>query len=159
MAIVDYPANIPLPLLTETSRSQAGTFRLYEPLAGPVRIKKTSTDAPIQYDMAWRMGIASAQRFMAWFYSVDGLNQGRNQFIVKLNTEFGLLEHTVQLMPDSLLPATTEAKTVYSYTATGIVRKFPIPDVYIDHYDLLQSDYFDDAVLFDCIVNDYWPAA
>lgn len=157
MAIVAYPENIPLPLLTETSRSQAPTFRTYEPLAGPVRIKKTSSDAPVQYDMTWRMSRIGAQRLMTWFYSATGLNQGRNKFTVKLNTEFGLLDHTVQLLPDSLLPVTTEGATVYSYTATCIVRAFPIPQSYLDHNDLLQSDYYDQAALFDLIVNQYLP--
>ena len=157
MAIVNYPENVPLPLLTETSRSQAPTFRAYEPLAGPARIKKTSSDAPVQYDIAWRMSRISAQRFMTWFYSPNGLNRGRNKFTVKLNTEWGLLEHTVQLLPDSLLPVTTEGATVYSYTATGVVRALPIPQSYLDHCDLLQSDYYDNASFFDIIVNQYFP--
>ncbi len=94
---------------------------------------------------------------MAWFYSPNGLNQGRNTFTVKLNTEFGLLDHTVQLLPDSLMPCTTEGATVYSYTASGIVRALPIPQVYLDSCDLLQSDYYTQAWLFDLIVNDYLP--
>jgi len=63
----------------------------------------------------------------------------------------------VQLLPDSLVPCTTEGSTVYSYTASGIVRALPIPQVYFDSYDLLQSDYYTQAGLFDLIVNDYLP--
>jgi hypothetical protein len=55
------------------------------------------------------------------------------------------------------MPCTTEGSTVYSYTASGIVRSLPIPQVYLDSCDLLQSDYYTQAWLFDLIVNEYLP--
>ena len=157
MAIVDYPSQVPKPLIS-ISRTQAQTFQLVQPLRGPGYVKRLSNDAPVTYDLTWRMTRDQAAQFQTWFYSMSasGLAMGRNQFQLEIDTEFGKLLHTLQLTPDTF-SQTQEAHNVFSYQATAIARKVPIPQWWFDHEDLVNSEFFAQRSLFDLVVNEQIP--
>lgn len=156
MATVTYPDSLPKPLL-EMSRAQSPSFRMVQPLTGPGYVKRVSTDAPVQYDLTWRMRRDAASMFMTWFYSETGAAAGANRFIIKLDTEFGLQDHTLQILPDSLMPMQQEAHNVFSYTASAICRKMPMPEAYRDHADLIVLDAFKYRSGIDVALNQVWP--
>ena len=153
MAIVDYPSQVPKPLIS-ISRTQAQTFQLVQPLRGPGYVKRLNNDAPVTYDLTWRMTRDQAAQFQTWFYSMSasGLAMGRNQFQLEVDTEFGKLLHTLQLTPDTF-SQTQEAHNVFSYQATAIARKVPIPQWWLDHGDLVNSEFFPYRDLFDIVMN------
>lgn len=153
MAIVPYPPTVPKPLIS-ISRTQAQTFQLVQPLRGPGYVKRLNNDAPVTYDLTWRMTRDQAAQFQTWFYSMgaSGLAMGRNQFQLEIDTEFGKLLHTLQLTPDTF-SQTQEAHNVFSYQATAIARKVPIPQWWFDHEDLVNSEFFAQRSLFDLVMN------
>lgn len=159
MAIVQYPPTVPKPLIS-VSRTQAQTFQLVQPLRGPGYVKRLNNDAPVTYDLTWRMTRDQAAQFQTWFYSMSasGLAMGRNQFQLEIDTEFGKLLHTLQLTPDTF-SQTQEAHNVFSYQATAIARKVPIPQWWLDHDDLVQSEFFSHRSLFDLVMNQQLPEA
>lgn len=156
MAIVTYPAALPMPLL-EMSRTQSPSYRMVQPLAGPGYIKNICNDAPVQYDLNWRMNRETAVQFMSWFASHAGANMGANKIVMKLDTEFGLQDHSLQILPDSLMPMQQEAHNVFSYSASAICRKMPIPAVYTDHGDLIATDAYSYRAEIDVAMNQVWP--
>ena len=99
-----------------------------------------------------------AAQFQTWFYSMSasGLAMGRNQFQLLIDTEWGQLLHTLQLTPDTF-SQTQEAHNVFSYQATAIARKVPIPQWWLDHEDLVNSEFFAQRSLFDLVVNEQIP--
>ena len=158
MATVTYPAALPKPLINIT-RSQSPGFQLVQPLAGPGYVKQMTSDSPATYELSWRMSRDKALQFMAWFYAQTGLNRGFNRFTVSLDTEFGQQPHTFQLTTDNLLPSSQEASNVFSYSATAICRKVPIPAVYTDHADLILLDAYSYRAEIDIAMNQVWPEA
>ena len=66
-----------------------------QPLRGPGYVKRLNNDAPVTYDLTWRMTRDQAAQFQTWFYSMSasGLAMGRNQFQLEIDTEFGKLLH------------------------------------------------------------------
>jgi len=158
MAIVTYPAALPKPLINVT-RSQSPGFQLKQPLAGPGYVKQMTSDSPATYELSWRMSRAKAVQFISWFRSPVMLNEGANKFTISLDTEFGPQDHTFQLTPDNLLPSNQEAGNVFSYTATAICRKAPIPAVYTDHADLIVLDAYNYRAEIDIAMNQTWPEA
>ena len=72
--------------------------------------------------------------------------------------EFGKLLHTLQLTPDTF-SQTQEAHNVFSYQATAIARKVPIPQWWFDHEDLVNSEFFAQRSLFDLVMNQQLPEA
>jgi len=101
------------------------------------------------------MSRSKAQQFMSWFYGV--LLAGQNKFSISIDTEFGPQEHVFQLTTDNLMPSSQEASNVFSYSATCICRKMPIPAVYTDHVDLITLDAFNYRAEIDIAMNRVWP--
>ena len=158
MATVAYPAALPKPLINIT-RSQSPGFQLVQPIAGPGYVKQMTSDSPATYELSWRMSRDKSAQFMTWFYAQTGLNRGFNRFTISLDTEFGPQDHTFQLTPDNLLPYSQEASNVFSYSATAICRKVPIPAVYTDHSDLILLDAYNYRAEIDIAMNQTWPEA
>jgi hypothetical protein len=103
------------------------------------------------------MNRETALQFMSWFASQVGANMGANRIIMKLDTEFGLQDHSLQILPDSLMPMQQEAHNVFSYSASAICRKMPIPSEYTDHADLIALDAYSYRSEIDTAMNSVWP--
>ena len=72
---IDYPEGLRAPLNTVV-KNQTPTFRVSQPLSGPAYLDKTSTDAPVIYDMQFKFRyIDESLRFRAWVEN-NGIYRG-----------------------------------------------------------------------------------
>jgi len=140
------------------SRTQPATFTITQPRSGPGYVKNTSIDVPVIWDVNFIFDRYDAQSFFVWFYHANYLNRGRNEFTMQLRTEFGLIEHTCQFLPDSLLDH-GQTGSVHKYSAQIRAREIVIPQEITDHPDLVTSEYWRYSSLIDYIINDWWPDA
>lgn len=114
-----YPSTLPLPLLDKT-REQPAAFQVAQPRRGFGYVELTGTDTPVFWDLTWRLTGSQAQTFRGWF--VFTLARGSLPFLMTVRTEFGLVEHELQLLPDGLMPARQVAADVWEYRATAMAR-------------------------------------
>lgn len=119
-----YPTGLPRPLASK-SRSQPAAFSMREPRRGSGYVQSIGTDVPVFWDLQWRFRQSDAARFHMWVRVV--LARGTLPFALPLATEFGDVEHVCQLLPDSLLPHSSEAG-VHSYSAQVMARALAYPD-------------------------------
>ncbi len=154
---ITYPTGLPSPLATK-SRSQAASFSMLDPRRGPSYTQKTGNDVPTQWDLTFRFDYRQAQRFWLWFEMESYLDKGANEFELPLRTEFGIVTHTCRFLPDSLVPASSDAN-VWTYTATITARKLVIPQEYIDAGDLIigLENWGEWAIPLDYLINQYVP--
>lgn len=116
------------------SRSQPAAFTVAEPRRGYGYRQAVGTDTPVIWDCVFRFGAADAVRFQLWF--VVNLQRGLLEFTMPIRTEFGLLDHVCQFLPESLLD-TTEEGGVVSYKAQVMARAQVVPDAFLDASDLI----------------------
>lgn len=116
------------------SRSQPAAFTVAEPRRGYGYRQAVGTDTPVIWDCVFRFGPADAVRFQLWF--VVNLQRGLLEFTMPIRTEFGLLDHVCQFLPESLLD-TTEEGGVVSYKAQVMARAQVVPDAFLDASDLI----------------------
>lgn len=131
-----YPTGLPSFLRAGKSRSQPAKFRITEPRRGLGYATKIGTDVPVFWDVTWRFTQEQAQAFQLWFSAV--INDGADEFLMDIRTEFGLVQHTCRFMPDGLLPA-AEDGDLFTYTATVAARAQVIPAGYSDAAALLAG--------------------
>jgi hypothetical protein len=125
-----YPSDIlPLPLLAKT-REQPAAFSMSEPRRGWGYVEPTGTDTPVFWPVTWRFTGAQAQYFRRWF--VYALKRGTLTMTLPIRTEFGLVAHECQFLPDSLLPARQLATDVWEYSATIMARSTPVEGYEVD---------------------------
>lgn len=126
---IAYPLSINTVLRASKSRTQPAAFTVSEPRRGRGYVEATGTDTPVFWDVAFRFTRSQAQQFRLWFDVL--LNRGIDEFTMPIRTEFGLIDHTCQFLPDSLLD-TTEEGELWHYRATIMARALIIPDAYTD---------------------------
>lgn len=131
-----YPSALPSFLRAGKSRSQPAKFRLYQPRRGLGYATKIGTDVPVFWDVTWRFTAEQAQSFQVWFTAV--INDGADEFLMDIRTEFGLQQHVCRFLPDSLLPATEEGE-LFIYRATISARAQVIPAGYIEAAELIAG--------------------
>lgn len=149
MALVDYPLSLDTVLMSK-SRSQAATFMIYEAKSGAGYVKNTSVDVPVYWSVTFKFSEIEARRFFAWFWST--LNRGRNTFNMPIRTEFGLVSHVCQFIPDSLLDHGQEAK-IHTYTAQIRSETLKFPEGVEENLDFVASDFYTYISEFDYILN------
>lgn len=154
---IPYPIGLPSPLATKT-RSQAATFAQLDPRRGPAYTQKTGDDTPTQWDLTFRFTEQQAQIFWLWFSQAAYLDGGANEFTLPLRTEFGIVTHTCRFVPDSLMPASNDAR-VWTYTGKITARKLVIPQSYLDAAELMIElpNWNDFTEPLDYLINLYVP--
>jgi len=138
------------------SRTQPATFTITQPRSGPGYVKHRSVDTPVIWDVNFIFDRYDAQSFFVWFYHASYLNRGRNEFTMQLRTEFGLIEHTCQFLPESLLDH-GQTGEVHKYSAQIRAREIVIPEAITDHPDLVTSQYWRWAAVIDYQLYMHWP--
>lgn len=114
-----YPSTLPLPMFGHT-REQPAAFTVAQPRRGWGYVEPTGTDTPAFWSMTWKLTEEQAQTFRGWFrYS---LARGTLPFAMQVRTEFGLVEHEFQFLPEGLLPARHLGGGVWEYRATVMAR-------------------------------------
>ena len=89
MAIVDYPAGLPLPARSGYALKHTSPFARTEMSTGRSRQRRTFTGGPSTVPLSWLMTNAQAQIFEAWFsYSIT---DGTDWFNIALKTPVGRL--------------------------------------------------------------------
>lgn len=136
MVIPAYPSTLPLLLRAQKSRSQVAPFTISEPRRGAGYVQRTGTDTPVFWTGQFRFSEDQAIAFQLWF--TQTVDRGALPFTMRIRTEFGLLEHVCQFLPDGLGDA-TEDGGVYTYSAQIMARKQLIPQEYIDAGDLITG--------------------
>jgi len=151
-----YPLYLRTVLRTGKSRSQPAAFALNQPRRGTAYPQAIGTDTPVFWDVVFRFTPAEALVFQVWFTSI--INRGIDPFTLPIRTEFGLLTHTCQFVPDSLLD-TTEGGESFTYKATIMARAQIIPDGYADAAELIVGlpDWPNWAALLDQAVTAEMP--
>lgn len=124
-----------------------------DPRSGPPYRKKLSSDVPVIWDVTFKFKGDDATIFWSWFE--NAIDKGRANFILPIQTEFGLVDHDVMFLDESLLPVSEESD-VFTYTAQVLARKLVIPpefppDVWVN------PDIYKDRSILDPAVNWYWP--
>lgn len=72
---IDYPSDLRAPLNT-VIKTQTPTFRVSQPLSGPAYNEKTSTDAPVIYNLEFKFRyVEESLRFRAWV-EVNDIHRG-----------------------------------------------------------------------------------
>lgn len=154
---IPYPTGLPSPLATKT-RSQSARYAMLSPRRGPAYAQKTGSDVPTQWQVTFRFTEGQAQSFWLWFNSANYLDGGVVKFNLPLRTEFGIVTHECQFVPDSLLPASSEGN-VWTYTAEITARKLVIPQEWIDAESIVIElpDWAMWAEPLDFLINQYVP--
>ncbi len=149
--VVAYPASLPAVLQASKTRTQPAAFRLNGARRGTGYVQKIGTTPPVFWDVTWRFTRAQAAQFAAWF--VNDIRRGADTFTMAIRTEFGLIDHVCQFLPDGML-TTQDTGEVWTYSASIMAREFSIPQDYID-----LAQYIVDTPNWDgTIVRDlYWP--
>jgi hypothetical protein len=146
-----WPEELPGILQASKRRSQAAPFSASDPGAGFAYFQATGADTPVLWDIELRFTQAQAALFQAWF--VEVLDRGAKPFTMPVRTEFGLLDHELQFLPDGLLPASEDGET-WGYRATVSARAQVIPQEFRDAAELiagipsweLWAEYLDPAI-------------
>lgn len=116
---VAYPFNLRTIIRTSKSRSQPAAFQIAQPRRGYGYVEPIGTDRPVFWDVTFRFTTAEAATFKTWFDS--DLQEGILEFTMPIRTEYGLVTHTCQFMPDGLLDA-RELGEVWEYRAQIMSR-------------------------------------
>lgn len=119
MPAAAYPASLPLAMLEKT-REQPAAFQVAQPRRGFGYVEPTGTDTPVFWGLTWRLTEAQAQVFWVWFTFT--LQRGVLPFSMMVRTEFGLVEHELQMLPDGLMPARHLGGGIWEYRVTVMAR-------------------------------------
>jgi hypothetical protein len=82
------------------------------------------TVTPVFWDVGFRFTMAEAWAFYTWFVYL--IERGRREFLMPIRTEFGLIEHSLQFLPGTLLDLREEGE-VFTYRATVMARAEILP--------------------------------
>lgn len=131
---VAYPLHIRTILRAGKKRSQAASFAVAEPRRGRGYVQEIGTDVPVFWDVTFRFTSAEAAAFRLWF--IKELRRGVEEFTMLIRTEFGLVEHVCQFLPDSLMDTSEDGET-FSYSATIMARAEVVPEEFDAASDLI----------------------
>ena len=131
-----YPSTIRPCLRASKARSQPAVFKLAEPKRGRGYVQPVGTDVPVFWDVEFLFTQEEAIVFWLWFKNT--LGAGVNEFIMPIRTEFGMVSHTCQFMPDSLMNS-SEDGGLRRYKATIMARSLITPASYDDASDLITT--------------------
>lgn len=150
---IKWPLGLQSILKSGKARNQLAAFQMSDPRSGPPYRKKLSSDVPVIWDVTFKFKGDDATIFWSWFE--NAIDKGRANFILPIQTEFGLVDHDVMFLDESLLPVSEESD-VFTYTAQVLARKLVIPpefppDIWVD------PDIYKDRSILDPAVNWYWP--
>lgn len=137
MTTPSYPLQIRT-VLRSKRRRQAPPFALLGPRRGQGYMLNTGTVPPVFFEVDFRFTEAEAVTFRLWLETV--VDRGARPFTMPLRTEFGLLTHTCQLLPETLLPATESGQT-WAYSATLMTPAQLIPTGFLALATGLTTDY------------------
>lgn len=136
---VYYPSQLPAPLRAGKQRRQAPSFRVTDSYRGRAYAQPIGTDTPVFWDLTFRFTQAQAQLFIFWFeYSIE---RGAAPFVMRIRTEFGLVLHELQFLPDGLLDM-SEDGPLFTYQAKVMARKAVIPQEYENLKDSILDGLF-----------------
>lgn len=150
---IKWPLGLQSILKSGKARNQLAAFQMSDPRSGPPYRKKLSSDVPVIWDVTFKFKGDDATIFWSWFE--NAIDKGRANFILPIQTEFGLVDHEVMFLDESLLPVSEESD-VFTYTAQVLARKLVIPpefppDIWVD------PDIYKDRSILDPAVNWFWP--
>ncbi|MEJ2800637.1 hypothetical protein WAE61_02060 [Comamonadaceae bacterium PP-2] len=134
MPIAAYPSTLPLLLRAQKARSQVASFSINEPRRGPGYVQETGTDTPVFWTGQFRFTRAEAIAFQIWF--TQTIRRGALKFTMPIRTEFGLIDHECQFLPDGLADP-TEDGDVWTYSVQLMARTQIIPQEYLDGGELI----------------------
>lgn len=159
MTIIAYPVGLPTFLFAGKSRNQPAQFTESNPRRGPSYTQKIGSDMPVFWDVTFRFNEDDAQRFQLWVKLSQYLDNGINEFILPIKTEFGLVDHTCRFLSTSFLDTKQDSQTSFTYNATIMARKLVVPQSYLDNGDYIVTlpDWKTYASLLDVAVNQEWP--
>lgn len=153
-----YPFTLPLLLRASKSRNQPANFTVSEPRRGFGYVQSAGGPAPVFWEGEFRLSPSQSVAFMLWFTQI--INRGLLEFTMPIRTEFGLIEHVCQFLPDGLADA-VEGGGCYTYKVKIMARAQIIPQAYIDATDMILTlpNWQSWAGLLDQTVNDALPEA
>lgn len=159
MTIIAYPVGLPTFLFAGKSRNQPAQFTESNPRRGPSYTQKIGSDMPVFWDVTFRFNEDDAQRFQLWVKLSQYLDNGLNEFILPIKTEFGLVDHTCRFLSTSFLDTKQDSQTSFTYNATIMARKLVVPQSYLDNGDYIVTlpDWKTYASLLDVTINQEWP--
>ena len=123
-----YPPNLPSPLRAGKARKLIPRFRVTSHELGRLYVQPGGFDTPVVWSLVFRFTQAQAVAFMQWF--TEDLGLGANPFRMQIRTEFGLIAHELQFLPDRLLDC-TEDGPLFTYKATVMARQLIIPNEFL----------------------------
>lgn len=114
--IVRYPLGLRTIVNASKVRQSPANASLAMPRRGIGYVRPLLNNPPDEWDIALAFDAREKQVFMAWFLSPSYCDRGRNPFKIQIRMESGIVEKTVQFLPDGLLPA-NQAGECMTYTA------------------------------------------
>lgn len=159
MTIITYPVGLPTFLFAGKSRNQPAQFTESNPRRGPAYTQKIGSDMPVFWDVSFRFNEDDAQRFKLWVQLSQYLDNGLNEFILPIKTEFGFVDHTCRFLSTGFLDTKQDSQTSFTYNATIMARKLVVPQEYLDNGDYIVTlpDWRNYASLLDIAINQEWP--
>lgn len=122
---VPYPLHLRTVVRAGKKRSQPAAFTVAEPRRGRGYVQEIGTDVPVFWDVSFRFTSSEAVVFRLWFRNT--LRKGVEEFTMPIRTEFGLIEHVCQFLPDSLMDTSEDGDT-FTYQATIMARAEVVPE-------------------------------
>jgi hypothetical protein len=121
---VAYPLGLRTIIQANKARTQSAAFRVLQPRRGLGYNQPVGTEPSVIWDCTFRFTRAEAGVFRMWFK--HDLDEGREEVLIPIRTEFGLVDYTARFLPDSLL-LTSQVGEVWEYSARLLARAMVIP--------------------------------
>ncbi len=153
-----YPLTLRTILRAGKKRTQPAAFTVAQPRRGYAYAQAIGTDTPVLWDVAFRFTRAESLVFRLWFETVIG--RGVDEFTLPIDTEFGVLDHTVRFLPDAVLDLVQDGE-VFSYSATLMARAAVFPAGYLQAGPMIAAlpDWTAWASMLDTSVTAEMPAS
>lgn len=153
-----YPLHLRTILRAGKKRTQPAAFSMSQPRRGYAYTQAIGTDTPVLWDVTFRFTRTEAVVFRLWFETV--ISRGVDEFTLPIDTEFGVLDHLVRFLPDTLLDLQQDGE-LFTYAASIMARAAVFPAGYLAAGPLIATlpDWSAWASLLDSTVTAEMPAA
>ncbi|MFV8848602.1 hypothetical protein [Serratia fonticola] len=120
MAIIDYPAWLPLAQKVSKPRTRDTPYQTSKPAVGPVIFQPITDDLKTSWDVTWIMTVDQDRAFNQWLRSPNYLNNGNNWFRMPINLGGSGLQMQTLHFDEGGYPVHTQNGNVVTWTGTVI---------------------------------------
>lgn len=157
MALVDYPAGLPLPTREGYSLQHVSPLQRTQLSSGRARQRRRFTSVPTMTQVSWLMSEAQALSFEVWFAApreYGGITDGADWFYVTLQTPMGIKPYEARFT-DMYNGPELVGVSHWRFSAEIEIRERQI----LPHEWALMPELVVGSSIIDKAINREWPEA